>query len=109
MSGTVQEGFNAEAARTAFANADKEIQELLTKYQETHQIVTEQLNGQGGTDAALGGNLGTVAQNSFEEVSGTAFELLKTNLANFMQNRVETIIKNSVSLEDEARNTYTTQ
>ncbi len=102
----INEGFNVEAAKTAFSNAQKEIEELLNKFQQTHQNVQTNFDGQGGKDIALGGNLGTVARNSFEEESGKAFDLLRANMDNFMTNRIDPIMRNSMTFEDEARSTY---
>ena len=105
MSGNIQESFNSEEAKKAFEEANVEIQELLNKYQQQSSTTDEALNSL-SKDAAIGGNLGTVARNTHEEIVGKSFGILKNNISNFMQNRVENIIKDSVNMEEEARNTY---
>lgn len=100
------ESFNAEAARNAIRSAQQEIEEMISKFQEARAKVMENLDQNAGASAAMGGALGAAAQRAFESGSSVNFQDLRNKMDNFINNRVETIIKNSMSMQDQAQATY---
>ncbi len=102
----MRETFNAEAARTAIRNASSEIEELIRKFQESREEVNQQMGANVAVSAAMGGQLGEAAKRAFEAGSAVNFEELRAKMDNFINNRVETIVKNSLEMQDAAQSVY---
>ena len=100
------EGYNAEAAQRAFEKLYNHLDDYAKKFEEIQNLSAENFDANGAKDMALGGNLGTVAMNSFEEMNTNPFNKLKANMEDFMQNQISVVMKNNANMEDAARNTY---
>ncbi len=108
MSSGITETFNAEAARTAVRNASSSIEDLIRKFQESRQAALENLAGDAAASAAMGGQLGAVAQNAFRAGSEVDFTKLRQNLNTFVNN-VESIVQSSSTMASEASSIYSSQ
>ncbi len=102
----IQDGFNLAVARRAFEAARVEIEEYISKFEKAHQFAQEQFDTKGGKDIALGGNLGTVALNAFEEMNTNPFNELRARLDDFINNKLQTVMQNNMAAEDATRNAY---
>ncbi len=108
MSGGIQEKFNADGARTAIRNASAHIQDLIKKFQESRETTLSNLDANATASAAIGGQLGTAAQNAFRAGSEVDFIKLQKNLDIFVNN-VEKIVQGDTSMFSEASSIYGTQ
>lgn len=100
------ETFNAEAARNAIRNASSEIEEMIRKFQQTRETVVQNLDSNAAASAAMGGQLGAAAQKAFEAGSAVDFEELRNKMDNFINYRVETIVRNSSEMQNAAQSVY---
>lgn len=100
------ETFNAEAAKSALRNASQEIEEMIRNFQQTRETVVQNMDSNAAGSAAMGGHLGAVAQKAFEAGSAVDFQELRAKMDNFINYRVETIIQNSMAMEDAAQSVY---
>jgi hypothetical protein len=103
---TTTEGYNEGAATRAFERLYNHLEDYGKKFAEIEKLSFDNFDANGGKDKALGGNLGTVALNSFEEMNTNPFNRLKANFEDYMQNQISVVMRNNANVEDAARNTY---
>lgn len=100
------ETFNVEAAQKALTNAKTKIQELV----ENRKLETELVESNFGQDvaagSAMGGAVGAAAQAAYHNGSGVDFSELSKKMDEFINNRVETIVKNSANMSEQAESFY---
>lgn len=106
MNNTGNEGFNAEAAKSAVQQAAAEIENLIKNFQATSSHVEENLGANVASTSAMGGNLGSSAQSAFSENNEASFSDVHAKIDNFINYRVENIIKENVKMTDSASAIY---
>lgn len=100
------ETFNVEAAQKALTNAKTKIQELIENRRAENELVESNFGQNVGAGSALGGAVGAAAQSAYQNGSSIDFSELSKRMDEFINNRVETIVKNSSSMSEQAETFY---